>query len=117
MDVGVDRSATRKRQDCTTFYRPSGSLTSMYLPNLDELSFRVVLAFPKASMIGLVARICRSVSDMPSLSLVAYLRFDVADLTKKSSVRTRTTESHPNPDNLPFSCPDALDRRPSQSIA
>lgn len=40
-------------------------LTSMYFPNRDELSLRVVLAFPKASMIGFVARICSSVSLMP----------------------------------------------------
>ena len=34
----------------------------MYLPNRDELSFRVVLAFPKASNMGFVAKICRSTS-------------------------------------------------------
>lgn len=38
----------------------------MYLPNRDELSFRVVFAFPNASMIGLLARICLSTSLMPS---------------------------------------------------
>lgn len=36
--------------------------TWMYFPNRDELSLRVVLAFPNASRIGLVARICRSIS-------------------------------------------------------
>src|SRR5579872_6952103 len=34
----------------------------MYFPNRDELSFRVVLALPKASKAGLVARICLSTS-------------------------------------------------------
>jgi len=37
----------------------------MYLPNRDELSLRVVLALPNASMIGLVAKICSSTSLMP----------------------------------------------------
>lgn len=37
-------------------------LTCIYLPNRDELSFRVVLALPNASRIGFVARICRSIS-------------------------------------------------------
>lgn len=32
-------------------------LTSMYFPNRELLSFRVVFAFPNASMIGLLARI------------------------------------------------------------
>lgn len=36
--------------------------TCIYLPNREELSFRVVFAFPKASRIGLVARICCSIS-------------------------------------------------------
>lgn len=40
--------------------------TWMYLPNRDELSLRVVLALPNASMIGLVARICSSTSDIPA---------------------------------------------------
>ena len=34
----------------------------MYFPNRDELSLRVVLALPKASRTGLVARICLSTS-------------------------------------------------------
>lgn len=38
----------------------------MYFPNRDELSFRVVFALPKASMIGLLAKICLSVSLIPS---------------------------------------------------
>lgn len=36
--------------------------TWMYLPKRDELSFLVVLALPKASRIGFVARIWRSIS-------------------------------------------------------
>ena len=42
----------------------SSKTISRYLPKRDELSFRVVLALPKASMTGLVARIARSVSLM-----------------------------------------------------
>lgn len=42
--------------------------TSMYLPKRELLSLRVVLALPKASMIGLLARIWRSISLMPSSS-------------------------------------------------
>jgi hypothetical protein len=34
----------------------------MYLPKRELLSFLVVLALPKASMIGLLAKICLSVS-------------------------------------------------------
>jgi hypothetical protein len=34
----------------------------MYLPKRDELSFLVVLALPKASKMGFVAKICRSIS-------------------------------------------------------
>ncbi|KAH3664626.1 hypothetical protein OGATHE_003441 [Ogataea polymorpha] len=45
----------------TTFW---SNRISRYLPNLDELSFLVVLALPKASMMGFVAKICFSVSDM-----------------------------------------------------
>jgi hypothetical protein len=37
-------------------------LTSMYLPKRELLSLRVVFALPKASMMGLLARICLSVS-------------------------------------------------------
>jgi len=37
-------------------------LASMYLPKRELLSFLVVFAFPKASMIGLLAKICLSVS-------------------------------------------------------
>jgi hypothetical protein len=40
----------------------------MYFPNRDELSFLVVLAFPNASMMGLLAKICLSVSLIPSSS-------------------------------------------------
>jgi hypothetical protein len=40
----------------------------MYFPNRELLSFRVVLAFPNASMIGLLAKICRSVSLIPPSS-------------------------------------------------
>lgn len=47
---------------------------SMYFPNRDELSFRVVFALPNASMIGFVARICCSVSLIPLLSLFPPLR-------------------------------------------
>ena len=36
--------------------------TWIYFPNRDELSLRVVLALPKASRAGLVARICLSTS-------------------------------------------------------
>ena len=47
-------------------------LASMYLPKRELLSFLVVFAFPKASMIGLLAKICLSVSlrfsDSPLLS-------------------------------------------------
>lgn len=39
--------------------------TSMYFPKREELSFLVVFALPKASMIGLVAKICSSVSLIP----------------------------------------------------
>jgi len=34
----------------------------MYLPNLDELLLRIVLALPKASMTGFVAITCSSTS-------------------------------------------------------
>jgi len=34
----------------------------MYFPNLEELSFRVVLALPKDSRMGFVANICFSIS-------------------------------------------------------
>jgi hypothetical protein len=51
----------------------------MYLPNREELSFLVVLAFPNASMIGLLARICRSVSLMPSSSPPPSIRPRRAD--------------------------------------
>ena len=37
---------------------PYATCTSMNLPNLEELSFRTVLAFPKASSIGEASRIC-----------------------------------------------------------
>lgn len=37
-------------------------LTWIYLPKRDELSFLVVFALPKASRMGLVARIWRSIS-------------------------------------------------------
>src|ERR1700722_414680 len=48
--------------------------TWIYLPKRDELSFRVVFAFPKASSMGLVARICRSISlDSSSENLVFLL--------------------------------------------
>ena len=40
----------------------SGERTWMYFPKRDELSLRVVFALPKDSRIGLVARICRSIS-------------------------------------------------------
>lgn len=42
--------------------------TSMYLPKRELLSLRVVFALPNASMIGLLARIWRSISLMPSSS-------------------------------------------------
>ena len=35
--------------------------TSIYFPNRDELSFRMVLAFPKASKIGLDCKTCCSI--------------------------------------------------------
>lgn len=44
------------------------ALTSMYFPKRDELSFLVVFAFPKASMIGFVASICLSTSLIPASS-------------------------------------------------
>lgn len=37
-------------------------LTCIYLPKREELSFRVVFALPNASRMGLVARICFSIS-------------------------------------------------------
>lgn len=43
------------------------NMISMYLPKREELSLRVVLALPKASMMGLVARICSSVSLIESI--------------------------------------------------
>ena len=46
----------------------------MYFPNRDELSFLVVLAFPNASMIGLLAKICLSTSLIPSSSPLASRR-------------------------------------------
>ncbi len=49
----------------------------MYFPKREELSFLVVFAFPKASMIGLLAKICLSVSLIPSSSpppLVSAIR-------------------------------------------
>lgn len=55
-----DEGQTGSRMDVKTL-----ALTSMYFPKRDELSLRVVLALPKASMIGFVARICSSVSLIP----------------------------------------------------
>lgn len=46
-------------------------LTSIYFPNLELLSFLVVLALPKASMIGFVAKICSSTSVIPD-DVVTY---------------------------------------------
>lgn len=54
----------------------------MYLPKRELLSFRVVLALPKASMIGLLARICLSVS----------LRFSPSD-PEPVSIRRRDDEA------------------------
>ena len=57
----------------------------MYFPNREELSFRVVLAFPNASIIGFVARICSSVSLMPLLvptSDCVSVSFDTASRVK-----------------------------------
>lgn len=39
-----------------------GLRTWIYLPNLDELSLRVVFALPNASRMGFVAKICLSIS-------------------------------------------------------
>ena len=56
----------------------------MYFPNLEELSFRVVLALPMASMMGDEARTlfstCVSVSDVPPTVAkyrIAYLALTV----------------------------------------
>lgn len=54
----------------------------MYLPKRELLSFRVVFALPNASMIGLLARICRSVS----------LRFSPSD-EAPASIRRREEEA------------------------
>ena len=40
------------------FYTYSLKNTSKYFPNLDELSFRVVLAFPNDSKRGFASKIC-----------------------------------------------------------
>jgi hypothetical protein len=45
----------------------------MYLPKREELSLRVVLALPKDSRIGFVARICRSTSLASSALLTLVL--------------------------------------------
>ena len=59
---------------------------SRYFPNRDELSFRVVLALPKASMMGLVARICCSVSLMPLASLAPAAALRLPGLSGSSTV-------------------------------
>lgn len=45
--------------------------TSMYLPNLLELSLRIVLALPKDSNNGLASRICSVMSWLPFLLTAA----------------------------------------------
>jgi len=53
----------------------------MYFPKREELSFRVVLAFPKASRAGFVASICRSTSlDSSRDSLVFVFAFESGGL-------------------------------------
>uniref|UniRef100_A0A6B0U5G8 Putative secreted protein n=1 Tax=Ixodes ricinus TaxID=34613 RepID=A0A6B0U5G8_IXORI len=47
---------------------------SMYLPNLLELSLRIVLAFPNASKIGLASRICCSIQECCPLMAAKYCR-------------------------------------------
>jgi hypothetical protein len=45
----------------------------MYFPNRDELSLRVVFALPKASRMGFVARIWRSISLESSRENLAFV--------------------------------------------
>ena len=47
-----------------------------YFPNLEELSFLIVFALPNASIIGLVAKICFSIS------VVSYEFFSLFTLAK-----------------------------------
>lgn len=57
-------------------------LTWIYFPKRDELSFRVVFALPKDSSMGLVARICRSISlESSKDNLVFDLAFDSGGFT------------------------------------
>jgi hypothetical protein len=68
--VGMTLSSLQQSRGCcrigpTPSAHPTDlrkGLTSMYLPKRELLSFLVVLALPKASMIGLLAKICLSVS-------------------------------------------------------
>jgi hypothetical protein len=53
----------------------------MYFPKREELSFRVVLALPKDSRMGLVAKICLSTS-LASSSDFALVRFSESELTE-----------------------------------
>src|SRR6266480_6693180 len=52
---------------------------SIYLPKREELSFRVVFALPKASMIGFVARICSSVWVIAAVPRCLLLDADTGD--------------------------------------
>src|SRR5271154_2887964 len=49
--------------------------TSIYFPNREELSFLVVFAFPNASMMGFVAKICSSVWLIPPGVVPTFRRF------------------------------------------
>lgn len=53
----------------------------MYLPKRELLSLRVVLALPKASIMGLLARIWRSISLMPSSSPLRSTRLRSVDVS------------------------------------
>jgi hypothetical protein len=55
----------------------------MYLPKREELSFRVVFALPNASRMGLVARICFSISlDSSNENLDFDFEFESGGLTE-----------------------------------
>lgn len=49
----------------------------MYLPNLDELSLRTVLAFPKASKMGLASKICCSIQECCPLVEAKYCKISL----------------------------------------
>src|SRR5277367_2659346 len=63
------------KQNLLRLVKEAESSTSMYFPNREELSFLVVFALPKASMMGLVAKICSSVWLIPPGVVPTFRRF------------------------------------------